>query len=54
MGLGSESNVVMTSGVVHLWGLVGAPEEQTALRVAAGTIPDVKDVMDHTILITHD
>ena len=49
-GLHSESNVVVTSGIVHLWGLVGSQQEQAALRVAAEAIPGVKGIMDHTIL----
>lgn len=50
-GLDSESNVVVASGIVHLWGLVGTRQEQAALRVAAEAIPGVKGIMDHTILI---
>jgi CBS domain-containing protein len=53
-GLDSESNVVVTEGVVHLWGLVSTPEEQTALYVAAENIPGVRRVEDHTILIRDD
>jgi len=47
-GLKSESNVVVSGGVVHLWGLVSTPHEQAALRVAAEQIPGVKRVEDHT------
>jgi hypothetical protein len=36
-GPGSR-NVIVTGGVVHLWGLVGSPEERTAL-VADEMIP---------------
>ena len=54
MGLDSESNVVVTSGVIRLWGLMSTSQEQTALRVAAETNSGVKDVMDHTILISRD
>lgn len=50
-GLETETNVVVTAGVVHLWGLVSTPEEQTALRVAAESITGVRRVEDHTILI---
>ena len=50
-GLDSESNVVVASGIVHLWGLVGTRQEQAALRAAAEAIPGVKGTMDHTILI---
>ncbi len=53
-GLDSESNVVVTDAVVHLWGLVSTPEEQKALYVAAEQIPGVRRVEDHTILIRDD
>ncbi|HKM62627.1 MAG TPA: CBS domain-containing protein, partial [Acidisphaera sp.] len=50
-GLKAESNVVVTDGVVHLWGAVNTPQEQAALRVAAEGIPGVKRVADHTVLV---
>jgi CBS domain-containing protein len=53
-GLDSESNVVVTDGVVHLWGLVSTPEEQAALYVSAEETPGVRRVEDHTILIRDD
>lgn len=53
-GLVSESNVVVKGGVVHLWGLVTTPEEQTTLRVAAEAIRGVRGVEDHTVLIHND
>ena len=40
-------NVVVTDGVVHLWGLVDGPEQARAIRVAAETIPGVRAVEDH-------
>lgn len=49
-GLKAELNVVVTDGVVHLWGAVNTPQEQAALRVAAEGITGVKSVADHTIL----
>jgi CBS domain-containing protein len=47
-GLHSDSNVIVTDGRVHLWGLVGSEAEQTALRIAAESVPGVKRVEDHT------
>jgi len=40
-------NILVSDGVVHLWGLVGSDAEQKALRVAAETIPGVRGVEDH-------
>lgn len=42
-----QVNVVVTGGVVHLWGLVDSPEQRQALRVAAERIPGVRGVQDH-------
>ena len=46
----TESNVVVSDGVVHFWGTVGSEEERTALRVAAENIPGARGIEDHTIL----
>lgn len=40
-------NVVVTEGVVHLWGFVDSEEERKALHVLAEGIPGVKAVEDH-------
>ena len=45
----NESDIVVSDGVVHFWGVVGSEEERTALRVAAENIPGVRGVEDHTI-----
>jgi osmotically-inducible protein OsmY len=44
------SNVVVSNGVVHLWGTFGSEEERKALRVVAENIPGVRGVEDHTVL----
>ncbi|ACD20634.1 CBS domain-containing protein [Paraburkholderia phytofirmans] len=41
-------NIVVTDGVVHLWGIFHSLEAVEAVRVAAQTIPGVKRVEDHT------
>lgn len=41
-------NIVVTDGVVHLWGLYGSTLAVNAVRVAAESIPGVKRVEDHT------
>jgi CBS-domain-containing membrane protein len=40
--------VVVTDGVVHLWGIVRSEDERRALRVAAENIPGVRGVEGHT------
>ena len=49
-GKHSQSNVVVSDGVVHLWGLVDTAAERAALLVAAERVPGVRYVADHTIL----
>jgi len=41
-------NLVVTDGVVHLWGVFRSMEAVQAVRVAAERIPGVRDVQDHT------
>jgi CBS domain-containing protein len=40
-------NIVVTDGIVHLWGFVRSEEERRAVRVAAENAPGVKGVRDH-------
>lgn len=40
-------NVVVSQGVAHLWGLLGADEDPRALRVLAENVPGVREVQDH-------
>ncbi len=42
-------NVMVTNGVVELWGSVETEKERQALKVAAQSIPGVKAVSDHLI-----
>jgi CBS-domain-containing membrane protein len=44
-----ERNVVVTNGVVHLWGLVSSPEERKALLALAESVPGVREVSDEMI-----
>jgi hypothetical protein len=37
-------NVVVSGGVVHVWGVVATPEEKAAVRAAAESAPGVKEV----------
>lgn len=40
----NEANVEVKDGIVHLWGIIGSPEERAAMRVAAENIPGVRAV----------
>jgi len=46
-GSAKVSRVVVTDGIVHLWGSVLTDEEQQATRVAAETVPGARGVVDH-------
>ena len=46
----TESRVVVTGGIVHLWGIVRSEDERRALRVAAENTPGVRGIEDHTEL----
>lgn len=41
------SNLIVTDGVVHYWGLCGSDDERMAARIAAENIPGVRRVEDH-------
>jgi len=45
------SNLIVTDGVVHYWGLFGSDDERTAARIAAENIPGVRRVEDHRIRV---
>jgi osmotically-inducible protein OsmY len=44
----SERRVVVSDGIVHLWGIVGSEDERRALRIVAENTPGVRGVEDHT------
>ena len=44
-----ERNVIVSGGIVHLWGLVGSPEEHKALLALAEGVPGVASVADEMI-----
>ena len=50
----AENTVVVTDGVVHLWGLVATPEELRALELAAAAIPGVQGVRNHMIVLSEE
>lgn len=43
-------HIVVTDGVVHLWGEVASEEERKATRVVAEQIPGVRAIEDHLIV----
>ena len=47
-------NIVVSGGVVHLWGTVITPDEKEAVRVAAENAPGVKGVCDHVHALPPD
>jgi CBS domain-containing protein len=51
-GLRGDNSVVVTDGVVHLWGLVSTPDEQRALELLAGTVPGVKGIRSHLVILS--
>lgn len=43
----SSSNVIVTDGVVHFWGLLDSDSQKEAARVAAENLPGVRKIEDH-------
>jgi CBS domain-containing protein len=50
----AENTVVVTDGVVHLWGLVATGEELRALELAAQGVDGVKAVRNHMIVLSEE
>lgn len=50
----AENTVVVTDGIVHLWGLVATPEELRALELAASRTPGVKGVRNHMVVLSEE
>jgi len=46
-----ENSVVVTEGVVHLWGLAATEEEKRALELAAERTAGVKSVRNHIVVL---
>ena len=46
-----ENSVVVTDGVVHLWGLAATEEESRAIELAAERTPGVKGVRNHIVVL---
>jgi osmotically-inducible protein OsmY len=42
-----KSNVQVTDGIVHLWGIIESEEEGQAIRVVVERVPGVKAVESH-------
>jgi predicted transcriptional regulator len=41
-----ERNIIVVDGEVHIWGLVGSPEERTALTALVESVPGVTNIAD--------
>ena len=41
--------MIVSGGIVHLWGLVGSPQEHKALLALAEGVPGVTSVSDEMI-----
>ena len=46
-----ENSVVVTEGIVHLWGLAATDEEKRALELAAERVPGCKSVRNHIVVL---
>lgn len=46
-----ENSVVVTDGIVHLWGLAATEEEKRALELAAEHTPGAKGVRNHVVVL---
>lgn len=47
----SYLNVIVSAGVLHLWGGLKSDAEKQALRVAAQGVPGLRRVEDHTVVM---
>ena len=52
----SRLNLIVSDGVVHLWGPLKSEEQQHALEIVARSVPGVREVQNHTIrdIFTND
>jgi osmotically-inducible protein OsmY len=41
-----ERNIIVVDGEVHIWGLVGSPEERPALTALVESVPGVTNIAD--------
>ncbi len=49
-----ENSIVVTDGIVHLWGLAGTDEERRALELAAERTPGTKSVRNHIVVLASE
>jgi CBS domain-containing protein len=45
-----SSNLIVTDGIVHYWGIINSEDERRAARVAAENVPGVHKVEDHRFM----
>jgi CBS domain-containing protein len=46
--------IIVSGGIVHIWGTVITPDEKDAVRVAVEGIPGVKEVRDNVVALPPD
>lgn len=49
-----DNSVVVSDGVVHLWGLVTTRDEERALELAAKGVAGVKSVQSHMVVLSEE
>jgi CBS domain-containing protein len=49
-----ENSIVVTDGIVHLWGLAGTDEERRALELAAERTAGTKSVRNHIVVLASE
>jgi CBS domain-containing protein len=47
----NSSNLIVTDGAVHYWGIIDSEDERQAARVAAENVPGVRQVEDHRFML---
>jgi CBS domain-containing protein len=48
----TQSNVIVTDGTVHYYGMIESEDQRQAARVAAENVPGVRAIEDHRILFS--
>jgi CBS domain-containing protein len=49
-----ENSIVVTDGIVHLWGLAATDEERRALELAAERTPGTKSIRNHVVVLASE
>lgn len=49
----TQMNVIVSGGVVELWGCLGSQEQKSALMVAVGNVAGAAEISDHVSVMPH-